>query len=143
MRKLLGILGLAILMSMCSFQTAGYADPIKVGDVAAKLPPLKQGLAYSLVDSKLNYLSTIEVANWKEKVSLEAGYAGAADETGHKIVGVVSFDLLQLKDINVPILKYVKFRPGVYVGFGGINVQRIMESELDWGVSATLLEVTF
>jgi len=143
MRKLLVILALAIVPFVLSNGSKVYAEPINVGTVMESLPPLNQGIAFSLIDNKLNYLSTATVATWKDMVSLEVGYAGDAEETGHKIVGVLSLDLLQLKDINVPLLKYVKFQPGLFIGFGNINAHRIMESEFDWGISATVLEFSF
>ena len=105
----------------------------------SKLPPLKQGLAFSLADSKLNYLSTLEVAKW-DKFKLEAGYAGQAKETGDKAVAVLSYDLFKAdKYIQWPIVKYVTFSPGLYVGLGRITGS----NEFDYGISATVLDIKF
>lgn len=114
-------------------------DSIGIFENLKNIPGLKQGVAFSLADYQINYLSTIDVVNYK-KFSLEAGYAGRAKETGDKIVAVVSYDLLSLKDYtNFPILKYVEFRPGLYAGIGRIGGS----NEFDWGVSATVFSVKF
>lgn len=108
-------------------------------DDLSRLPGLKQGVAFSLADSQINYLSTIEIASYKG-FSLEGGYAGRAQETGDKIVAVASYNILSMKDhTNIPILKYIEFRPGVYAGIGRITGS----NEFDWGISATVLNLKF
>lgn len=108
-------------------------------DIIASVPALKQGIAYSFADSNVNYLSTIDVVNFKG-FSLEAGYAGRAKETGDKIVAVVSYDLFKAKDyVTWPVLQYVEFRPGLWAGVGRITGS----NEFDWGVSATVLSLKF
>ena len=79
------------------------AEPIKLNDITEKLPPLKQGFAWSLNDNKLNYLSTIEIAKWKF-ISFELGYAGRAENTGDKIIGVISTNLINAEKIGVEII---------------------------------------
>ena len=105
----------------------------------------KQGVAYSMVDSKVNYLSTIELME-KWGATLEVGYAGSAPETRHKLVGVISYPVLELKDwINIPLLDLMELNLGVYGGMGQICLQDLFQNddsnEKDWGVSATLIEV--
>lgn len=108
-------------------------------DVVKSVPALKQGVAYSIADSNVNYLSTVDVFNYK-KLSIEAGYAGRAKETGDKIVAVVSYDLFQAKDyVTWPVLKYVEFRPGLWAGFGRLTGS----NEFDYGVSATVVSLKF
>ena len=96
---------------------------------------LKQGVAYSVVDNKVNYLSTAKVAE-KDKFALEIGYAGSRNDTGHKIVGVISYDVLELKKyIDIPILDLIKIRAGIYGGYGRLTGS----NEFDAGISATLI----
>lgn len=136
---------LTTLLSL-SLQVQARADNLDIGDVVSKIPALKQGIAYSVEDSRFNYLSTIDVFKYGP-VALEFGYAGPAEETGNKIVGVVSYDLLNLKKLGVqlPILDLVEFRPGLYAGYGRIQFSgdKSNDNEFDWGISATILSVKF
>ena len=137
--NLLSLVLAVLLMAPC----AVFAEPLKIGDVMEKLPELKQGVAYSLADSKLNYLSTIEALTWKG-VSLELGYAGAAENTGNKIVAVVSYPIVSLKELGVtmPILDLVEFNAGVYAGYGRIeSISQLQDSEFDYGLSLTAISL--
>lgn len=108
-------------------------------DILANVPALKQGVAFSIADSNINYLSTVDVVSWKG-FSVEAGYAGRAKETGDKLVAVVSYDLFKAKDyVTWPLLKYLEFRPGIWAGVGRITGS----NEFDYGVSATVLTLKF
>ena len=127
-----------LLLGVCGFANA---ESLKLSEILEKFP-LKQGVAWSLVDDELNYLSTVEVAKWKI-LSLELGYAGAAENTGHKAIAVLSTSLLNAKKlgIDVPILNLIDLNVGLYAGYGSINGQALGDSELDAGVSATLLSI--
>jgi len=136
---------ISYLILMCS---VARAEDFSVIDGLKKLPGMKQGIAYSVLDSKINYLSTIEIMQWAI-FTLEAGYAGDSDTTDHKLVGVVSTSLLNLKQlgVNVPILDLIDFRLGVYAGVGGINLgdgpDMRGNNEFDWGASLTAITVKF
>lgn len=121
------------------------ADALNISDVVAKVPALKQGIAYSIEDGKINYLSTIEIVKWKG-FSLEGGYAGAAQNTAHKLVGVVSYQVARLKDyVEIPVLDLLEFNIGAYAGYGRIafNGDTSNDNEFDYGISATLLNIKF
>ena len=121
---------------MALLPTLAKADTSPI-DIIASIPALKQGVAYSLADSKFNYLSTLDIVKYKG-FSLEAGYAGSAKETGDKMVAVISYDLLSLKDkTTIPVLQWLEFRPGIYAGVGRIGGS----NEFDYGISATVLSV--
>lgn len=108
-------------------------------DVVSQVPALNQGVAVSVLDSNINYLSTVDLVKWKG-FNVEAGYAGSAKNTGDKIVAVFSYDLLSLKDkTTIPILNLVEFRPGVWFGVGRIGGS----NEVDYGVSATVMSLKF
>ena len=124
----------------CSMVSVANADVIKLSEYLDKLPPMKQGIAFSLADSKLNYLSTIEIAKWKF-LSLEGGYAGAAENSGNKVVAVLSTNIANAKKlgIEIPIVDLLDVNVGFYAGYGSINGVALGDSELDYGISATLL----
>ncbi|RTL04637.1 hypothetical protein EKK58_10020 [Candidatus Dependentiae bacterium] len=131
MRKLLIILAL-LIPSVAKAETS-------IIDLISRVPSLNQGVAFSLADSNINYLSTVDVAKYKG-FNLEAGYAGVAKNTGDKLVAVLSYDLLNLKGkTTFPILDIVEFRPGLWAGVGRIGGS----NEFDWGISATVLSLRF
>ncbi len=136
---------ISYLVLMCS---VARAEDFSVIDGLKKLPGMKQGIAYSVLDSKINYLSTLEVFQWAI-FSGEVGYAGDGNATDYKLVGVISTSLLNLKQlgVNVPILDLLDFRLGVYAGVGGINLgdgpDMRGNNEFDYGFSATLISLRF
>lgn len=117
------------------------AGELNVSELLSKLPPLNQGVGYSIKDSNFNYIATVDAVSLKG-FKIEAGYAGVAKNTGDKLIGVLSYDLLKLKNVGVtlPILDLVEFRPGVWAGYGEINNGK---GEFDWGVSLSVLSVKF
>jgi len=108
-------------------------------EVIAKLD-LKQGIAYSVIDHKINYLSTAKVAELidDDKLILELGYAGSRNNTGHKIVGVVSYNILELKKYtDIPVLDLINFRAGLAGGYGRLTGSN------EWDCLATLTLISF
>ena len=140
--KILGII-LAVILSIGSFQTAGYAKPIDLGIALDKLD-LKQGVAYSIIDGRANYISTMEVAEYKS-FTIELGYAGVAKETGHKAVIVLSYPLYKVsEEVTLPILDSLEGNLGIYGGFGRLDFDEgTGNNEFDLGFSLTVLEVKF
>lgn len=131
MKKMLAVLAVCFAMfGNC------YAESLSIGEQIKKIPGLKQGVAYSLAEHNFSYLSTIEVLKWKG-ISAEVGYSSK-----DKLVGVVSYELLKLKDlgVTVPILDLVSFQPGVFFGAGRLN-KYIDNSETDYGISATIISI--
>jgi hypothetical protein len=126
------VLALCLLMTSCMPVMA----EVSLSDFLAKLPPMKQGVAYSFADKDFSYLSTIELASWKG-FTLEAGYSSK-----DKIVGVISYPILKLKDLGVtlPILDLLECNIGLYAGYGRIENLKEM-GEADFGISATLLRI--
>ena len=126
------------LVLACLITTLARADSLSIGDELKNIPALKQGIAFSLIDNKINYLSTVEILKWKG-FSLEGGYAGASSETYHKAVAVISYQIAKLKDfgVTVPILDLVEFNVGGYAGFGRITGS----NEYDAGLSLTLISL--
>jgi len=124
-----------IAVTMCR------ADEVSIGDTLKKIPALKQGVAFSLLDNDFSYLSTLELANWKG-FALEAGYSSS-----DKAVAVLSYELLKLKNyISLPILDLIEFNIGIYGGIGRIALgagNAKDNNEWDAGISATLIKVKF
>lgn len=138
MKKSLILIG---MMLLCTSARAEFS----IIDTLQKMPAVKQGVAFSVLDSKINHLSTVDVATWRG-FALEAGAAYDAENTGVKAVAVVSYDLLKVKDIvDLPILNLIEFRPGVFVGYGRIEgfEDGQLKGEGDYGVSLTALSLKF
>lgn len=133
-------------MTLLILAIPARAESLNLSEVASNLPALKQGIAYSIEDSKINYLSTVEILKW-EGFALEAGYAGAAEETSHKAVGVISYQVAKLKDygVTLPVLDLLEFNLGLYAGYGRLQFagDKSNDNEFDYGVSATLLNIKF
>lgn len=119
---------------------------LNLNETLGKLPALKQGIAYSLVDNKINYLSTAEIVKYKG-FALEAGYAGQAEETGHKAIGVISYHIGGLNDlgVDVPVLDLLDFNAGYYVGVGRIQFSGDTgnDNEIDHGLSLSVINIKF
>ena len=139
MKKLVLAIGLSMIASVARAETS-------LSNVLGKLPTLKQGVCYSLNDSRFNYLATIDVLNFSG-FNLEVGYAGVAKFTADKAVAVISYDLLSLKDIGVkvPILDLVSLRPGIYAGAGRIEgfQDGRLKAEADFGASLSVIDIKF
>lgn len=99
----------------------------------------KSGVGFSVIDSKINVLSTVELAKWKN-ITLEAGYAGDSEETQDKAVAVISYPIIKLGDyVDIPVIDLLECNLGVYGGYGRIGGS----NEWDAGVSATILNIKF
>lgn len=125
---------------------ASDAKAIDIGDNLEALPAVNQGVAFSLEDSKFNYLTTIDIVKCKN-ATIELGAAYDAEETGVKAVAVFSYDFGKLEDlgVKVPVLKELGFKPGIYGGYGRIEGchDGSCDAEFDWGVTATVLSLKF
>ena len=136
---------IAVFVMACGF---AHAEALSLGETLKALPGASQGVAWSLRDDKLNYLTTIDIVQWKG-IALEAGIAADAENTGTKAVAVASYDVVNLKKLGVtiPVLDLIDVRLGAYAGFGRIQVGSIDtmqgNNELDYGLSATVIKVKF
>ncbi len=102
---------------------------------------LKNGIAYSTVEGGINFLSTIEIMNWKN-FTLEVGGAGDYGNTDWKAVAVVSYPLIKMSDyVEIPIIELVEANIGVWFGASRFDqvFTDIMDSETDGGVSLSLI----
>ncbi len=112
---------------------------ISLTEQVKKIPGMKQGIGFSLIENEVNYLSTVELLAYKG-FALEGGF-----NSKDKVVAVISKDLVNLKKMGVtlPLLDLVDVRIGAYCGYGSINSQEIDRSEFDAGVSLTAISVKF
>lgn len=134
------VVALLVLMA-CSTAKAS----VDLSEWSDKIPEVKQGIAFSLLDNKVNYLSTIEVAKFKN-VTFELGYAGKVRNTGDKVVGVLSYPIVNLKDLGVdmPILDLVSLNIGAYAGVGRVQLEDTDGgNEFDAGLSLTIIDIKF
>jgi hypothetical protein len=120
-----------------------HASSIPIDD--ATKPALKQGMAYSILDSGFNYLTTYDVYH-VGGFNVEFGYAGRAKNTQDKAVAVLSYNILDAKKmgVTIPLLDLIKIRPGVYVGSGRISLAGMDgmkdNNEYDFGFSVTFID---
>ncbi len=140
-KNLKGVMAILVIWLLLAPMPA-MAEELSLRGTLEKIPALKQGIAYSVVDHGINYLSTLEVANWKG-IAFEVGYSSK-----DKLVGVVSYELLKLKDLGVtlPLLDLIEFRVGLYGGFEEVALglgNGKGNNEFDCGLSATLISVKF
>lgn len=125
-------------------------------DMADGLPAARSGFAFSLVDNKFNVLTTLEAKRWfNDRVILSFGYAGVADDTGHKVVGTLEVELFKLKNVlskeETPstlgivrnfLVDAVDVSAGGYFGAGRLE-KDLWDSETDYGVTLSALKYRF
>lgn len=110
---------------------------IDLSDTLNKLPNMKQGIGYSLQDSTIEYLTTSEVAKYKD-FSIEVGYTSE-----DAVIGVVSLNIINFRDyLTIDYLKEIEINLGIYGGFKRLGISA-EQNESTWGISATLLNFTF
>ena len=121
----------------------GYCDTLDISETLGKTGnllekvDLKQGIAYDVASDEIDYLSTIEIAKYKD-IALEVGYSAK-----QKVVAAVSIPVLALRDyIALPILDLVEFNFGYFVGFDRIGISD-GNNEFVHGPSVTLIKVKF
>jgi hypothetical protein len=133
------ILALVIPAMAQDLQVLPQTTGISIIDQVKKIPGMKQGIGFSLIENEVNYLTTVELASYKG-YALEAGY-----NSKDKIVAVISADLINLKKLGVtlPVLDLIDIRLGLYGGYGSINSKALGSSEWDAGVSGTVISVKF
>lgn len=88
---------------------------------------------YGIKSNAVSYTMTTNLVNWKG-ASIIAGYSTAA-----KAVAGLDYDLMNLKGIDIPILKYVDVHLGyaaTWDNIGGRNV-------IDNGPVVTIAQLSF
>jgi len=97
------------------------------------VPAFKQGIFYSVDNSKVQYVMTMEVAKWKDLL-FEVGYS--PEHTG---IGAITYKVAKLKDLGVdtPILNLIEFNVGIAAGLKKIGD----DNEFDWGPTITLINI--
>lgn len=140
MKKLFAIV---LVLSIVFSGVAFAEESLNVSTILQKMPDFKQGVMYSVLDKKFNYISTFKVVEWKN-ISLEAGF-----QYDNSLIGVVSYPFFKMKDfgVTIPVLDLVECNLGVGVGAKKINIERDMSgsgnNEFDFGITATLINVKF
>lgn len=134
MKKLL----LAVVLCL-GLAGMAQAEPLRLSDWVEKLPPMKNGIAYSFIEHDFKHIVTAELATWK---GFAFEFGGAAED---KLVGVISYQLTSAEKlgIDLPILKYLEANLGLWAGLGRIDFSKEGNSEFDWGASLTLLTLKF
>ena len=140
MKKLLGVV-LFFLLAVPAF-----ADELNIKeDVLENVPPAKIGVAFSLVENNLNYMTVFPVYTY-QKFTFNVGYAGAWEPTGHKAITMVDYELYNPENFNSgnkyldAAVNAIDIRPGIWGGAGRIEKD---EPESDWGISLVILQAKF
>lgn len=124
-----------LFFAVCLFSLNCFA--LDLGNTIEKLPDLKQGIGYSFFDNELTYLTTAEIAKYKD-FSFEVGY-----DAKDKIIGAISVNVIKFEDyITIPYLKELEANLGLYAGYGRLGSGG-GNNEYDAGVSVTLLNIEF
>lgn len=133
---------IAVVAVLMLLTGSSKAEDVSIIDGLKKLPGVKQGMAFSIDDAKLNYLATIDLASFKG-FNFEGGVATDAEKTGTKAVALLSYDLFNAKKfgITMPILDLIDLRPGLWAGYGRIEgfQDGQLKGEGSWGVSCTAM----
>lgn len=120
--------------------TSPQAQPLSISEIFAKIPGLKQGVAYDIQGKQANYFTTIDILQWKG-LSLAGGYSSDS-----KIVASVDYDLggLSKFGINVPLLNLIDLRVGFYVGLGNMSTSNGEDrNKFAYGPEATIVSIKF
>lgn len=139
MKKLM----LSIILGL--FCTTVQAEELVVKDVVDNVPPVKTGIAFSLVENNLNFMAVFPIYTLN-KFTVNTGYAGAQPNSGHKAIIMVDYELFNPENIDLgnsifnKVVNAIDIRPGIWAGAGRIEKD---EPETDVGISITLLQAKF
>jgi len=124
-----------VMLALLAIPRLSQAEDVKVGDILSKIPALKQGVAFDISESEFNYISTINVLQYKD-FGLGAGYA-----TDDKAVVTLNYNLGGLKKIGIdtPITNFIDITVGMYAGYGRVTGS----NEFSLGPSLTIIDVKF
>ena len=144
MKKLLGVV-LFFLLAVPAF-----ADELNLKeDIVDKIPEVKTGVAYSLSDSKWQFMAVFPIYTLN-KFSVNTGYVGAQDPGVHKAVVSVDYEVFNPESVTVgnkivdAIINSINIRPSVWFGAGRIsNLGDLDDSETEYGLGVTILEARF
>lgn len=108
---------------------------INITDTLKKLPGLKQGAAFNITDSKVEYITTIGLVKYND-FGLSGGFSSS-----DKAVATLSYHLggLNKFGINTPITDLIDLEAGIYVGYGRLTGS----NEFSWGPSLTIVSIKF
>lgn len=113
-------------------QTPQPSNPIDVTSVLSKVT-LNQGVMYGIKANSFSYTMTTDLVTWKG-ISLIGGYSSAA-----KAVAGIDYDLLNLKGVNIPLLKFFDIHVGYGASWDNIGGRNV----IDHGPVITLAQLSF
>ena len=134
----------AVMISLTTGLVAGLsnADELGIRDTLAKIPALKSGVAFNVLDSEWEYTETLNLLQYKG-FNLDAGYT-----TKDKAIGAITYELLNLKDlgVTVPVLDLIKIEPGIYAGLGRVAIGQGNakdNNEFSFGTIINFIDIKF
>lgn len=117
-------------------QTTPVVNPLASnGQLTSALSKLtlNQGVMYTIKANSVSYTMTTNLVSWKG-LSLIGGYSSAA-----KAVAGIDYDLMNLKSVDIPILKYVDVHIGWAVSYDNIGGRNVIDN----GPVITIAQLTF
>ena len=135
MKRVLLLLTILLTISIKAWAQVSVIDEIK------KIPGANVGLGFSLKEKEFKTMATWDIISWKG-INAEAGYSSGAGESGDAIAAVLSYSLINAKQLGVtiPILDLIDFRPGIYYAAGRINKGEIKP---DFGAVCSFIKIKF
>lgn len=88
---------------------------------------------YGIKSNSISYTTTTDLVTWKG-LSLIGGYSSAA-----KAVGGLDYDLMNLKGVNIPLLKFFDIHIGYGVSWDNIGGRNV----IDQGPVVTFMQLSF
>lgn len=132
--KLIKIILIALFLMIGGLAQAQTPVP-SAGDITSVLSKLtlNEGAMYGIKANSVSYTMTTNLISWKG-ASLVGGYSTAA-----KAVVGLDYDLMNLKGVDIPLLKYVDVHIGFLASWDNIGGRNVV----DYGPVVTLAQLTF
>lgn len=127
---------LSLILTAALLPTLAKADSVSLDTVLSKVT-LNQGVMYGIKANSVQYTMTtdlVEGKGWLAGFNIIGGYSTAA-----KVVGGIDYDLMNLKSVNIPLLKYFDIHLGYLASWDNIGGRNV----IDHGPVLTLISLSF
>jgi len=119
-----------------------------LGDTLEKIPASNYGFGISLVNRETNYTATWDVYQ-KDKLTFAVGVASADSRIEslkeiNKLIGTVSYDLVQASDMGVtmPVVDLLRLSPFIGIASSRIDTSNGANNEFDCIVGVYFVKAT-
>ena len=142
MKKILILLALLFLPSVCMAQATGSTNTIDISTIISKLT-LHEAVGYDIKSGNMTSYTSADILDYKS-FALSAGYS-----TSSAIVASIDYDIGGLSKLGItsPLLSILDLRVGMFVGLSNISTATsggtAERNKLCWGPEVTLVSVKF